>query len=108
MKFFVKFIVLIALVLTSINVCFSSEVDCSTDHKVSKDSSHQDQDGANHSDQECKTDNCICVLTCQNVVITLSMPPSFQPFTESKNHSFSHQLLSYSEIFISEEEPPII
>jgi hypothetical protein len=110
MKFFVKFIVLVALVLTSITVCFSSEIDCSVDHKISKNSSHQAQDNSSDSDSdhECKTDNCICVLTCQNGLVNLSNDSSLKPLLLAHNHSFSYQLRSYSEIFITEEKPPII
>ncbi len=109
MKFFVKFIMLITLVLTGINVCFSSEIDCSVKHKISKSSIQEDQHkSTNSNSHECKADDCICALTCQSCLLSLTIAFKTQHFIFIKDHAFPHQLLSYSEIFLSQEKPPII
>lgn len=106
MQKIVKFLLLLTLVLLSISACYSSSFDCSEPAEIKSEHSSTQSDSSGHDD--CATDDCVCLLTCHNFLISFSLVKMPIILTEISDHNFNYSLNTYPEIFLSEEKPPTI
>lgn len=105
---FLKFIMVLTLVLTNMSVSFS-EVGC--DHEESSAISTLANDFCDDKDGEengCQDGDCICSLFCNNVVIEQNFTQVlFTPFFYlNSNHLHFDSI--YPEIFLQLEKPPLV
>lgn len=100
-----RFFIILALVLTSINVCFPNDVDCSDNSYSSLSSSPAKTSNTTNRSQEehhCSSLSCNIWMTSfssekvqSNIVIISQLP-------------FSYKLSTYPKISLSMDKPPTV
>lgn len=113
MKLFVKIVVLFVLVFSSIAICLSNDEGCRGEGNESQVSgphfAGQLEAGPVTQDPEdCQADDCICLLSCHNVLnafsaMTLPAPSAYDLFL-----LFNLEQPNYPAVHLPLEKPPII
>lgn len=101
-----RVIFIFAMALTSVNVCFAVDSACE-DESVAK-SVHLESDSEENTNEDCKSEECICSLSCSNVITLSSSEDEILNVFQKANYDFTYIASYYPEIFLSLEKPPII
>ena len=101
-----RFFLIFALVITSINVCFPSEIDCSdSTSSFSLQSTNVNATGSNSESQEshhCAGLSCnTWIINFSNIVVELN-------YSIDSQYPFSHNLISYPKVSLSMDKPPLV
>lgn len=97
-----RFFIILALVLTSINVCFPNDVECSDNVYSSSSPAKTSNSSGSQEDHHCSGLSCITWMTSlsstevQSNIIIISQPP------------FSYKLSTYPKISLSMDKPPTV
>lgn len=104
--FFCKFILIFALVLTSINLCFPNEVECSdASGTIQKTSQEKTQDRGQDRGEE---HHCICSMTCHNLFLSFVIYESVEPHFSHSEVVFTYIPMTYPQVYLSLDKPPIV
>jgi hypothetical protein len=100
---FTRFIIIMSLVLSSISVCLSNDNGC--DDQVSYSKS---LNSTSSSQEQSEDHHCLCSLSCSNLFMQFSsISTKILPITYSSS-SFSFIELTYPQVLISLDKPPIV
>lgn len=102
---FGKFIIILALVITSVSVCFPSEVecvdiDCDTTLLSSKAPVSKTEKNDNH--------HCVCSMVCHNMFMNFTVTDTPAPAFTALKKSFHFIPVFYAQVILSLDKPPIV
>lgn len=99
-----RFFIILALVLTSINVCFPNDVECSDNAYSSSSSSpvKTSNSSGSQEDHHCSSLSCNSWITSfSNTEVQSTILINLQP-------AFSYNLSTYPKISLSMDKPPTV
>lgn len=99
-----RFFIILALVLTSINVCFPNDVDCS-DNAYSSSSSSPTKTSNSSGSQE---DHHCSGLSCNSWMTSFSSKEVQSNIVLVSQLPFSYKLSTYPKISLSTDKPPTV
>ena len=100
-----RFIIITILVITSINVCLSSDNICDDSSSYTQLQSTQSPTATQSGNQ---AEHCICSLSCHNLYVGFTSSqtkPTFIIISASPIHFIQS---AYPQVLISQDKPPII
>ncbi len=104
-NFFAKLLIMFALVVTSVNVCFPSEESCN-DSVTSSVESHSNS--AEKSSQDSEGHHCLCSMVCHNLFINFPTYTTTIPVIVISKAPYVFTSAIYPQIILSLDKPPII
>lgn len=99
-----RFFIILALVLTSINVCFPNDVECS-DNAYSSSSSSPAKTSNSSGSQE---DHHCSGLSCNSWMTSFSSTEVLSNIIIISQPPFSYKLSAYPKISLSMDKPPTV
>lgn len=99
-----QFFIILTLVLTSINVCFPNDVDCS-DNAYSSSSTSPNKNSKSSGAQE---DHHCFGMTCNILMTSFSNEVVQSNVVIISQQLFSYKLSTYPQISISTDKPPTV
>lgn len=100
-----RFFIILALVLTSINVCFPNDVDCSDNSYSFSPSSPTKTSNSTSGSQE---DHHCSSLTCNSWMTSFSSEKVQSNIVIISQLPFSYKLSTYPKISLSMDKPPTV
>ena len=101
-----RFFLILALVITSINVCFPIELDCSD--STSSFSSRSINVNTANSDSESQESHHCAGLSCNTWIINFSNIVVKLNYSIDSQYPFSYNLIRYPKVSLSMDKPPLV
>lgn len=105
---FFRFILVFSFVFTNLSLCFASDIDFDCSPNSASISSYSQAKSAEASDEDCQSDQCICVICCHEIVGDFSSDRLSPANVADLELLHTYKFLSYPEIYYLLEKPPII
>ena len=102
---FGKFIIIIALVITSVSVCFPSEIECVD---LNCDTIELSSKAPLKTTEKSESHHCVCSMVCHNLFVNFTASTSASPSIISLKKSFYFTQKIYPLVVLSLDKPPIV
>lgn len=100
-----RFFIILALVLTTINVCFPSDVGCSdSEYSISITSPAKASSSSSSQDEN----HCVCSLSCNSWMTSFSTKVVQSSFVIISHLPYSYKLSFYPKVSLSMDKPPTV
>lgn len=97
--------IILALVLTTINVCFPSDLECS-ENEYSSSCTSFSKDSNTEVPQE--KHHCVCSLACNSWMTTFSTKEESSSFVIISTIYYSYKISYYPKVSLSMDKPPTV
>ena len=104
-KILAKIFITLALVLTTINVCFPNDVDCSDSGNVPSISTQVESSNSSTPQEE---HHCFCSLSCNTWIESFSSGTDQPRFVVLTYLPYIHTNSFYPQIILSTDKPPTV
>lgn len=99
---------MLALVLTSMSVCFPNDVDCGDDHRASKVELTKEKESKTNYASSKESHHCVCSLSCHNMFFDLYSDTPENIAISIFESNPVYLITFYPQITLSLEKPPTV
>ncbi len=101
-----RFILFLALVITSMSVCFPNDLDCIDEH--AKTSKVEEKSAKSNQTEREESHHCVCSLSCHTMIVFTLEDSNSEVFSVFQLDNPLYSISHYPQVTLSLEKPPTV